>query len=320
MKLLARLITGVAGSCALLATLLATSAIAQQAAEPGKQIRLDDVSGGRLVVIPKWENGFFVSFEIPDGGTTPAVYVQGSDGRQLTKAIVSLPDAVENGLIDAAVSPQGEVAVTGAASWANGRATAYFMFISKAGKMLQLVRTSPFSARRICFSADGTLWALGYELDDGGMEQASYNLLKHYGRDGVLIKSALPRNSFSLPGHSNPISQSFLATSGDLVGVYSNSTKEWIEVSSTTGDVVRRWAGLALGPKSFVIGAFLTSSGFAYVSAENRETQVRTVHQLDRSTGTWLAVNNVSHRIIGTDRESVLELFARSEIRWVRPE
>ena len=316
MKPLAKLLTTLAGLCAL----PAASAIAQVAPEPAKQIRLDDVGGGRKVVIPKWENGFFVRFEIPDGGTTPTVYVQDADGKNVTTAVESIPDSVENGLSDAAVSPRGEVAVAGGASWSDGRTTAFIQFISNAGKALQLIRTSPFSARRICFSADGTLWALGYELDSGGMELADYNILRHYGRDGVMIHSAIPRNSFSLPGHSNPVSESYLATSGDRVGIYSNKSKEWIEVSSTTGAVVRRWAGLTLGPKSGVIGAFLTSSGFAYISAENRETQVRTVHKLDRSTGTWADVKNINHRIIGTDRESVLELFAHSEVRWVRPE
>ncbi len=316
MKPLAKLFTTFAGLCAL----LAASATAQVAPEPPKQIRLDDVGGGRIVVIPKWENGFFVRFEIPDGGTTPAVYVQDADGKNVTTAVVAMPGAVENGLSDAAVSPRGEVAVAGGASWSDGRTTTFIQFISNAGKALQLIRTSPFTARRICFSADGTLWALGYELDSGGMELADYNILRHYGRDGVLIHSAIPRKSFFLPGHANPVSESYLATSGDRVGIYSNKSKEWIEVSSTTGAVVRRWAGLTLGPKSGVIGAFLTSSGFAYISAENRETQVRTAHKLDRSTGTWADVKNISHRIIGTDRESVLELFAHSEVRWVTPE
>lgn len=316
MKPFARLLTTLTGLCAL----LAASATAQVATEPGKQITLDDVGAGRVVVIPKWENGFFVRFEIPDGVTTPAVYVQDADGKELAKAVVSIPDAVENGLSDAAVSPQGEVAVAGGASWADGRATAFILFISKAGKALQLVRTSPFSARRICFSADGTLWALGYELDSGGMEIADYNILRHYGRDGVMIHSAIPRNSFPLPGHSNPVSESYLATSGDRVGIYSDRAKEWIEVATATGAVVGRWAGLTFRPKSRVIGASITRSGFVYISAENRETQARTVHKLVRSTGAWADIHNISHRIIGTDRDSVLELFAHSEVRWVRPE
>lgn len=316
MKLLATLSITAAASCAL----LATSAIAQQSAEPGKQIRLDDVGGGKVVVIPKWDHGVFVRFEIPDGSTTPAVHVQDSDGQQLMTAIVSMPDAVETQLVDAAVSSQREVAVTGSAKLSNGTASSFIMFISKAGKMLQLVPTLPFTAHRICFSPDGTIWALGFELDESGNEQANYNLLRHYGRDGVMINSALPRNNFSLPGHSNPVSPSFLTAGGDLVGIYSDTAKEWIEVSSATGAVVRRWAGPALGPNGKVIGAFLTSVGVAYVSSENRKTQVRTAQKLDRSTGTWADVKNISHRIIGADREFLLELAARSEIRWVRPE
>ena len=167
MRLLARLLTGVAGSWAL----LATPAAAQVAVGFEKQISLEDVSGGRIVVVPKWEHGYFISFDIPDGGTSPAVYVQDADGKHLMTATVSIPDSAETGLSDAAVSPQGDVAVSGGASIADGRATAFIIFISKAGKTFQMVRTSPFTARRLCFNPDGTLWALGWELDDGGMEK-----------------------------------------------------------------------------------------------------------------------------------------------------
>ncbi len=316
MKLLCRIVTSAAAA----SVLLTTSAIAEELAKPEREIKLDDVGGGRLVVIPKWDNGFFVRFEIPDGGTTPAVYLQDADGKDLTKAVVSMPDAVENALSDVAVSPQGELAVAGGASWPGGRGTGYILFLDKTGKALQLLRTAPFSPLRICFGADGTVWAIGWELDASGMELAEYNILRHYGRDGKVIHSAIPRSLFSLPGHLGPVSQSYLTASGDRIGIYSDRTREWIEVSATTGALVRRWAGPDLGPKSRVVGAFLTNSGFAYVSAENRDTQVRTALKLDRYTGTWADVKNISHRIVGTDGESVLELFAHSQIRWVMPD
>ncbi len=298
----------------------ASSAVAADAAKPAKHVTLEDVGGGRTVVIPKWDNGFFVRFEIPDGSTTPTVYLQDANGKDLTAAVVSIPDAVENSIADVAVSPQGGLAVAGGASWRDGQASGYILFLSPAGKRLQLVRTAPFSPRRICFSPDGSVWALGWELDAGGRELPEYNILRHYGRDGVVIRSAIPRSLFSLPGHAGPVSQSYLSVSGDHVGVYVSKSKEWIEVSSTTGAMLRRWAGLSLGPNSAVIGAFMTDSGSAYINSENRQTQVRTVHKLDRINGTWADVKNVSKRVVGTDRESVLELFAHSQIRWVMPD
>ncbi len=321
MKSLARLLIIVAGAWAL----LADSAAAQGTLESGKQISLKDVSDGKVVVIPKWENGYFVSFDFPDGAAVPTVYLQDANGNLLTKAVVSIPDSVETVLYDAAVSAQGIVAISGSANAADGRGTGFIMYLSKAGKALQLVRTWPFTPRRLCFSANGNLWVLGFEFDDDRMEKPDYKLLRQYGRDGVMINSALPRHILSVPVHPEPVSQSFLSTFGDRVGVYINRGKEWVEVSSASGEVVGRWAGLPGAPKSWVIGAFFTGSGSVYVSDEDRgsvaaQYGTRTAHRLDKANGTWVDVKNISRRIIGMDGDSVVVSSGANEIRSVRPE
>jgi hypothetical protein len=278
------------------------SAGAQALTATGKAVLLDKTGAGRAVVAPKWENGYFITFDIPDGGAAPSLYALDRSGKQVLSAPVVIPDSVETGLTDATVSQQGEFAIAGGATDAHGRSTAFIAFVDAKGTMRRLVRTSPFTPRRICFARDGTLWAVGWELDENGREKAAYDVLRQYGTDGVLMKSALPCVSLASSNRrSSPVSQSYLAASGSTVGIYSVSTDEWIEVASSTGAILGRWKGPNRGNDVRVRGAAVTGSGSVYVTSETRGTVRFAVYKLVRDSGAWQPVNGASGRIVGVD-------------------
>jgi hypothetical protein len=72
----------------------------------------------------------------------------------------------------------------------------------------------PFAPRRLAFSSDGSLWALGKVHDDKYDDAPNYDMLRQYDSDGILVKTVLPNTA--VPG-SPPASTGVLRLQKDPI-------------------------------------------------------------------------------------------------------
>ncbi len=297
-----------------LAMFAMVSGLAQSLPSPAP-VQVSTPANGHEVVLPKWENGFFASFDAPGDSLSPLVYVHDRNGKALFDFAVTVPESVDTGITDLAVAPSGQIAVAGGGAVADGRNSGFIAFFGTKGEARFMVRTSPFLARRIRFANDGSLWALGWELSADGAERPVYDMLRQYGPDGKLMRSAMPRSIFRAPG-SSILQQSYLAVFGDSAGVYSHKTNEWIVLSAKTGQIVERWTGLS-GEKDMVVRALgVTASGSVFLTCDSGES--RAIHKLDPSSKSWKPVAGMGGRIIGTSGEQLVLRTQGGDIVWAQ--
>ena len=269
--------------------------------------------------LPKWENGFILA---RDGAENPApqVYVFDRSGRPLRSHRVVLPDADRVILREAAISPKGTVAGAGTAVARDGRSAFFIAWLDSAGAIRQVARTSPFSAPRLCFTADETLWAAGREYLPDRNSKPEYDVLRRYGPDGRLVASLLPRSSFP-ESRWDPARDALLVSSGDRVALYSPVESVWVEISSV-GEILSRVSGsCGVGEPG---GLALTSSGSTYLSLRDKNSYTATpLCELDRQSQQWIRalVNGRPDQggyIVGADGDEVIIYRGRGTLVRLR--
>src|SRR6266566_4373687 len=93
-----------------------------------------------------------------------------------------------------------------------------------AGRTVQLVDTGRFTTRRVCEASDGTVWALGYDLDIHDSPDADKNVLRHYSFEKGLLGTFVSLDSISkFPDDYSAIAspmKSYLRCGKDRVLIY----------------------------------------------------------------------------------------------------
>ncbi len=185
-----------------------------------------------------------------------------SPGTAIEK-MLDLPDSFRHSIREVAVAFDGSIAVTASVMDKEGRFVSVIAWLRVDGSLIRAVRTSPFAAADIGFTADGSLWAFGIvKQEDMREEEPVHDVLRQYAPDGRLIRTLLPRSAVSTK-HAHPISYGFLATSRNYAAMLSSSAKKFALIS--TGGIVVHEGALPY-PEDFqmVIGA-VTDSGRIFV-------------------------------------------------------
>jgi hypothetical protein len=194
--------------------------------------------------IPKWQNGLLITWK--DDRVPATVLAFDRTGQVVTEASITFPDAVRITLYGPAVSATGRLAVGGSAFRADGAGMSFIAWIGRMGAVERVVQTSQFGSFELCFGSGETLWAVGRVRNPDSSEAQQYGVLRHYSRDGTLLGSLLPRESFARYNGQHPGAGSFLVAGSDRIGFYAPNAKEWIEIGAS-GTVLRRWKSLDLG-------------------------------------------------------------------------
>jgi hypothetical protein len=289
------------------------AAAAQICADPLK-VTLEPVKTDKEVVIPKWQNGYFVSFDVPNGGSKPNIYVHDRIGKLVAAVAVDVPESIDTGIADVAISSDREIAVALGARSADGREGAFLEFIDKNGRVRLLLRTTPFTIRRIAFGYNGNLWAFGWQLDSNGMEVAQYDILREYNPAGVMLRSALPRADFSTQRGPSLVANSFFALSDDYIGFYSGKTSELLWLSSNDGGFVRR---SLLQVDGVVRRIAIARSGDVWTSLNKSDGSVFVV-RFSSKIGEWSEVAGLHRSVIGVDGDYVVASDGSSTFSWVK--
>lgn len=171
-----------------------------------------------------------------------------------------------------AVSFDQRVAVSAGAMDREGRLTSVLAWFRMDGSLIRFVRTWPFTAGEIGFTADGSLWAIGVEKLEDLTENPVHHVMRQYGPDGTLIRSLLPRSSLST-GRHHPTEGALLLTSQFHAAVISPVAGLWTVV--TTQGVEISEGSLALPPGFQIVLGGITDSGRLFVEGHWENAALR---------------------------------------------
>lgn len=276
------------------------------------------------------QNGFLVFRRGEPFDGKPEVFLYGRDGKLVSRADLSLPDAVRVLVGDVAANQDGLAAAT-AAIWKGDGTVAHVIFlIELPGQIKRIIRTTPFFAHRICFGPDGALWGFGsnVEAEENRLE---HEVFEKYSLEGRLLGKFVPRSSFKCKqrpasnfGDRRTMLVSFLRASKHRIGAYSGPAQQWIELSND-GSLLGRWNAvppLSLSPSTgstfypqriFLTLVEFTPSGLVY--AQLSEGSRHGLFRLDRATEGWVLVSGTLRdlkdpvrlgRFRGTDDEQLV--------------
>jgi hypothetical protein len=93
-------------------------------------------------------------------------------GTSLEKPL-TLPDSFRVMISDVAVSFDGMIAASASANDREGNGFTAIAWLKSDGSLIRVVRTTPFGARQVSFTADGSLWAIGMETVVEGVRKES---------------------------------------------------------------------------------------------------------------------------------------------------
>ena len=244
-------------------------------------------------------------------------YADDAKGTAVEKAL-TFSESFRPSINDVAVSFDGDVAVSASVMDREGRFSAVIAWLRADGSLIRVVRTSPFAASDIGFTADGSLWAIGIVKNSIREEEKVHDVMRQYGSDGVLVRSLLPRLSISTD-RVHPIMGASLSTSGNYAALVSPAAKKWALISSD-GIIVAE-GSLVIPPRFTIITGGVTDSGRLFVSGqwpEGKEAAsgkypLSTLFEIDRGSSEMNLVNTgeifpegTFGRLIGSQGEELV--------------
>lgn len=255
-----------------------------------------------------------------------------TEGPRIQQSL-DLPETFQYRVDAVAVSFDQRVAVSTGAMDREGRLTSVLAWFRMDGSLIRFVRTWPFTAGEIGFTADGSLWAIGVEKLEDLTEKPVYDVMRRYDPDGNLVGSSLPRASLST-GSQHPTEGALLLTSRLYAAVISPVAGTWTVVS-TDGSVVSE-GSLALPPGFEIVLGGITDSGRLFVEGHWKDATLRgsfppiTVFEIRRSGGDLELVETEAAlptgafgMLLGSEGEDlVFHVSSRgrdSQLVWTRP-
>ncbi len=187
----------------------------------------------------------------------------------IAACLLALPGSFQIAVHDVAVSFDGEIAAVVRAADREGRLASAIAWLNEDGSAIRVVRTSPFAAVSIGFTADGSLWAAGVEKVSRDAAHPSHDIIRQYDPEGRLVGPLLSRAEFS-QDIWHPALNSFLATSRNYVAFVSEEARTWTLISSA-GVVVGHGEVGPPGDCRIIRGA-VTDSGRVFINGDHRMT------------------------------------------------
>jgi hypothetical protein len=255
---------------AVLLSCFARIASAQQPASPQALVTLSEPVPSTLYpeaicahcIVPEWDRGYLFHL----GEDLAAVTMYDRNGKKVLEARVVLQDAARVSLLTAGATHAGGILAAGGAIFTDGSNQRFIAKTDPAGRTVQSVHMGRFTTRHVCEASDGTVWALGHDMDIRDSPHTDKNVLRHYSFEQGLLETFVSFDSISkfpeaYPSILNPM-ESYLRCGKDRVSVYLAPTAQYIEVDASTKKVTR-WSV----DMSSVVGS--NSRGFA-VTDEGR--------------------------------------------------
>ena len=205
------------------------------------------------------------------------------------------------------INSKRQILTGGHAVAADGNMIGFMMLTDITGKPKLNIAMTPYAPEKVCFGADGSLWALVLLIDmDGSGRGKDYPLLRQYSADGKLIRAILPRSRFTVdlpPAVSNSGGGEVLMQSNrNTLGVFFGHSNLWVEVDSA--GQISEWTvkplpfqgedGKLKGFTKDVNAAAFLDSGSLYVGLS--DAQLSGIYKLDKPNQRWVPVTGAEGR------------------------
>jgi hypothetical protein len=304
-------------------------ATAGQFGEPIRQVAVMDASlflgGTGGLQTPYFDRGFLIfNGAITTTSSGPNIVLVDRDGRTVLSKKLWFEDSVRLGVSGVSVDDRQNVVAAASVTDTQARIAHVLALLGPSGAVVRLIRTNPFIPLNVCFGPDGNIWVFGRESEPTGED---YDLLRQYDRNGKLLKTLLPKSSFTSQRHPasevGPGGWTKIRASADRIGIYSGPAGEWIEVDMTGSVVVRVRPPLPNGSELEEIAYTLDGAVYATLMGLSRYG----LYKLNREGRTWDPVVEINKdvppdfrdipfgRLVGEDGNDLV-LTARAVPYW----
>ena len=189
-------------------------------------------------IVPEWDRNYLLHRELDKDLALVTMYDR--NGKKVLEARVVLQDATRVSLLTAGATHAGGILATGAAAFADGSDQGFIAKVDPAGRTVQSVRMGRFTSRHVCEAPDGTVWALGFDMNLHDSPDADKNVLRHYSfENGLLGSFSLDSISQSPDSYLATYIESYLRCGKDRVSAYLGPAAQYIEVDASTGKLTR---------------------------------------------------------------------------------
>jgi hypothetical protein len=266
-------------------------------AEIRKSVSIEAGAATQPQPVPRFTGGLLVRYN----ADWTEIQRWDNQGRRLAAVPLAVPGVERIAPKDIAISPSGVMAVAATVLGPDRQTASIILWFSARGQLEKVVRTSPFSARRLTFASNGELWAAGRVHDGSYRELPEHDVIRRYGENGELIGSSLPRTTFAPDRANHPAAECFLFTKPGGVGFLSVASREFVELA-LDGTVTRRTVVPPLRPEQVLSGAAYTEGGDLIVSIHTGVTREQAalgagarnqsqLQRLDRNSGSFIDVD-----------------------------
>jgi hypothetical protein len=271
--------------------------------------------------LPQWRDGMLTSLHQAFG---PQIEIDlfGKTGSRHSALTFAVKDATRITVRSFDRAADGSLAFCGSLTHRSAPAHSYIAWISADGQQTHITHTSPFTATRVTFAPDGSIWSQGFELQPraaGEAPRASMAaalrpdaaVFRQFSRSGQLLQALIRQSEISAP-YSLTKHQNIFGSVGDRIVWYSGTTREFIAISSDGS--ISKVANLALPHAEELSGSAITSSGDIFASTRNGKTW--SVSRLNLAERKWqpMAQGEISDRqdpqrrmtLLGADGETLV--------------
>ena len=264
---------------AVLLPCFAPGASAQQPSQPQTLVTLSEPVRATLYpevmcahcIVPEWDRGYLLHREFDKDPAVVTMYDR--NGKKVLEARVVPQDAAKVSLIAAGATHAGGVLAAGGGIMTDGSIQRFIAKTDPAGRTVQSVHMGRFTTRHVCEAPDGTVWALGLDLDIHDSPDADKNVLRHYSFEKGLLGTFVSLDSISkFPDSYLAISdpgRNYLRCGKDRVSVYLEPAAEYIEVDASTEKLTRWSVDMSSVVGSKTHGFAVTDEGKSFVAFAN---------------------------------------------------
>ena len=222
-------------------------------------------------VVPEWDHSYLLHWEFDKDPALVTMYDR--DGKKVLEARVVPQDAAKVSVSATGAAHAGGILAAGGGTMTDGSSQRFIAKTDSAGRIVQSVHTGRFTTRHVCEAPDGTVWALGFDLDIHDSPDADKNVLRHYSFEKGLLGTYVSLDSISkFPDSSLAISspgRSYLRCGKDRVSVYVGPAAQYIEVDASSEKLTRWNVDMSSVVGSKTHGFAVTDEGKIFLAFAN---------------------------------------------------
>jgi hypothetical protein len=246
-------------------------------------------------IVPIWDHGYLLHVEIDRDPAVVTMYDK--NGKKVIEARMEPADAAKVSIGSAGATRTGGIVAIGGGIMNDGSSQRFIVKSDATGRIVQSVRIGDFYPHQVCEAADGTVWVLGYELNDHVAAEADKNVLRHYSFEKGLLNSFVSLDSisksFDASLNVSASRKSFLSCGKERVSVLFWSAAQYLQIDTSTEKLTRWRVAMLSGIRGKAGGFAVTEEGRSFVGlsdfSDQDNTRTTGLYELKADSGTPLA-------------------------------